>query len=390
MSFAASLSTLSDTNDALEAVCRAVNEQLAGATPKLAFLFVSPMHADAFETLAKSVQEAIGCEHLLGCTGESIAGGGEEIEGQAAISLWAATLPGAELESFHFTFHRTPDGLLCEGLPPLTRDEGERPNAVFILGEPFSCAIDSLLEKFETDLPGVPIFGGMASGGQAPDENRLFWNGESYTRGGVGVVLRGGPRIHSLVSQGCRPVGTHFVITRGSQNVIHELGGKPAIVRLQEVFESLNEADRDLIQRGLHVGIVMNEYQEKFERGDFLISNVLGFDQETGAIAIGNLIRTGQTVQFHVRDAETADEELVHLLAQRREAHAEFGAALLFTCNGRGTRLFSRPNHDAEAIQVLCGPLPLAGFFAQGELGPVGDKNYIHGFTASIALFEQA
>lgn len=129
----------------------------------------------------------------------------------------------------------------------------------------------------------------------------------------------------------------------------------------------------------------MNEYKETFQSGDFLISNVIGADQASGAIGIGNLIRTGQTVQFHVRD-ETADEELLQML---QRAASEHPVATRHSCSAAtaGTRLFSKPNHDANAIQTVCGPLPLARFFAQGELGPVGDKNDIHGFTASIARF---
>jgi small ligand-binding sensory domain FIST len=195
--------------------------------------------------------------------------------------------------------------------------------------------------------------------------------------------------VQSIVSQGCRPIGSTFVVTKAEQNVLFELGGKPALARLEETYAGLSERDRQLIRQGLHLGFVMDEYKSSFSRGDFLIANVLGADRDTGAMAIGHLIRTGQTVQFHVRDAQTADEDLRHLLAEDRPAGlSPPGGALLFTCNGRGTRLFSEPNHDSGLLRELCGPIPTAGFFAQGELGPVGGRNYIHGFTASIALFE--
>jgi small ligand-binding sensory domain FIST len=229
----------------------------------------------------------------------------------------------------------------------------------------------------------------MASGGAGPGENRLLLNGQGLLSGGVGAILRGGPQVHSIVSQGCRPIGSTFIVTKVENNVILELGGKPALSRLEQTYAGLSEEDRHLIRKGLHVGIAMNEFKQTFSRGDFLISNVLGADRESGAVAIGNFVRTGQTVQFHIRDADTADEDLKQLLA----AHSTNVAgkprgALLFSCNGRGTQLFPKPDHDTGVIQQVCGPLPLAGFFAQGELGPVGDRNYIHGFTASIALFE--
>ena len=264
------------------------------------------------------------------------------------------------------------------------------PRAVFLLGDPYTCAVDTLIDRVADDLPGVPLIGGMASGGQGPGENRLYLNGQRIEQGAVGVVVRGGPEINSIVSQGCRPIGTTFLITKANQNVIHELGGKPALVRFHELYSTLEERDRKLVQRGLHVGIVMDEYKPRFDRGDFLISNVLGADQESGAIAIGNAVRIGQTVQFHLRDAATADEDLRHLLEpQRTPDGVSSRAALLFTCNGRGTRLFPEPHHDASTIQEICGPMPLAGFFAQGELGPVGGRNYIHGFTASVAVFTE-
>jgi small ligand-binding sensory domain FIST len=201
--------------------------------------------------------------------------------------------------------------------------------------------------------------------------------------------MRGGPRVHSIVSQGCRPIGPTFVVTKAERNIVFELGGKPTLARLQELFPTLSAHDQRLAQRGLHLGLAMSEYKTSFQRGDFLIANVIGADQQLGAIAIANMSRVGQTVQFHVRDADTADEDLMHMLDAHRASHAEpTRAALLFSCNGRGTRLFPEPHHDADTIQRVLGRLPLAGFFAQGELGPVGGKNYMHGYTASIACFE--
>ena len=387
MPYAASLSTAPDPLAALEAVCRKVHERLQAARPDIAFLFVSPAHAGHFDRLPELVVSRLGCRHLLGCTGETIAGGAEEIENGPAISLWAGVLPGAVCESFQVTFQRTPDGIVCSGLPESAAEDVEPARAVFFLGDPYSCAIDALIARLADEHPGVPLIGGMASGGEGAGSNRLFWNQSSLNKGGVGLILQGGPRIESIVSQGCRPIGSPYVVTRAEQNIVHELGGRPALERLHELFASLPERERALIQRGLHLGIAMDEYRDKFQRGDFLIANVIGADQDAGAIGIGNLVRTGQTVQFHVRDAETADEELLHLLERHTAGRAPDEAALLFSCNGRGTRLFPAPHHDTQAITSRCGPLPLAGFFAQGELGPVGGKNYIHGFTASVALF---
>ena len=389
MSYATSYSKNPDLSAALHTVCEEVAADLKGVSPDISFLFVSHAHADRFESLAGLVREESGTRVLLGCTGETIVGGREEIESGPAISLWAAVLPDARIEPFHVQFSQTADGIVCEGLPSGLAEETADVRAVFVLGEPFSAVPNSMIDRFADELPGVPIVGGMASGGAGPGTNRLFLNAGSMTYGAVGAVVRSGPRIRSVVSQGCRPIGTHYLVTKAEENIVYELGGTPPIERLRELLPTLSERDQRLLQSGLHLGIVMDEYQDAFARGDFLISNVMGTRPDDGAIAIGNLVRVGQTVQFHVRDADTADEDLIQLLEQELTTNSmPPQAALLFSCNGRGTRLFPEPNHDAETIQQRVGPIPLAGFFAQGELGPVGGKNHIHGFTASIALFE--
>lgn len=389
MKCSASHSRDADLATAIDAVCRQVTDELDDSPPDLSFLFVSHEHADGFDELAGLVQEKSRSQVLLGCTGETIVGGGEEIESGPVFSLWSAQLPETEVEAFRLEFSRSPDGIICEGFPPGLSVGMTDVRAVFVLGDPFSAVPDSIIERLADDLPGIPLIGGMASGGTGPGENRLFLGSEMVEQGVVGVFLRGGPPIRSVVSQGCRPIGQPFVVTAADENIVIQLGGRPAMQQLRDLLPELSERDQQLLQHGLHLGIVMNEFQESFTRGDFLISNVIGARPDDDALAIGNLVRVGQTVQFHVRDAQTAHEDLEQLLAADSEANVvEPRAGLLFSCNGRGTRLFPEPNHDAGVIQQLCGPIPLAGFFAQGELGPVGNTNHIHGFTASIALFE--
>ena len=388
MQYAASHSVHPNLTSAARAVCEDVRKQLDGRTPDLAFVFVSHDHAEDFEELPRLLQQQLGSKVLLGCAGETVVGGGEEIEEGPAVSLWAAILPGAELVPFRLEFGETPDGLISVGYPEDLGDHVAETRAVFLLGEPFSSVPDSVISRLAEELPGVPLLGGMASGG-GPGANRVFLGDECIDQGAVAVVMRGGPNVRSVVSQGCRPIGPTFVVTKSERNIVFELGGKPTIVRLQEFLPSLSERDQRLVQSGLHLGLAISELKPSLQRGDFLIANVIGADPEIGAIAVGNLVRTGQTVQFHVRDADTADEELIHLLeASRSERTSATRAALLFSCNGRGTRLFSKPHHDASTIRRLLGSIPLAGFFAQGELGPVRGKNYIHGYTASIACFE--
>jgi small ligand-binding sensory domain FIST len=387
MSFAAALSTNENTLAALDEVCGAARDRL-GAAAVFAMIFVSPHHRDHMELIARRACDAAGTTNLVGCTGESIVGGEREIEGQPAIALWLAQLPGAAIVPFHLDIERTPDGVSFTGWPTnFTESQHSADSALLMLAEPFSFPADVLIERLNEDSPGLRLIGGMASGGWGPEQNRLILGHDVYATGAVAALVSGSVRVRSVVSQGCRPVGRPFVITKSDRNVILELAGQPAMTRLQEVYETLNDDEKALVRRGLHVGQAMSEYQDKFGRGDFLVRNVIGADPNSGAIALGDYVRTGQTVQFHIRDAQSADEDLRELL---RDAKGDTGSrgALLFTCNGRGTRLFPEPDHDARVVQKTTGGIPLAGFFAQGEMGPVGNKNFLHGFTASIALFE--
>lgn len=389
MPFASALSNSPSLSAAIDETGRAIASDLNGAAPDLAFVFASHHYASRFEELAASLKKALGAALLLGCTGETVIGGSRECEDSPALSVWCASIPAAVLTPFELSFEETPDGLLCSGLPENLVEHREETRAVFMLGEPFSSLPQPVIDLVADELPGVPLLGGMASGA-GPGENRLFFNDRLIEHGAIGVVLRGGPRVRSIVSQGCRPIGTPFVVTRAERNIIYELGGVAPLQRLQALYPELSPRDQQLVETGIHLGVVMNEYQESFQRGDFLIVNVHGADRTTGALATGGLMRVGQTIQFHIRDAETADEDLRQLLDQHRVPSGPRGrAALLFSCNGRGSRMFPDPNHDALAVQECLGPMPLAGFFAQGELGPVGGKNYIHGFTASVALFEE-
>ena len=386
--FAAALSTQAEASRAVAETCEAALAELGG-TPDLAFAFVSHHHGPDFAPLAAALCDALGTKALLGCTGESIVGGDREVENQPALSLWLARLPGASLSPMHLAFERAPEGGAIVGWPSGLAEPWPDGAALIVLGEPFSFPADLLLERMNEDRPGVPVLGGMASGGWSPGQNRLLFGRREFNDGAVAVLLSG-VRVRSVVSQGCRPIGRHYVITKSQRNVIQELSGQPPLAQLQALLPELTAEERQQMQSGLHVGRVVNEYQGQFERGDFLVRNVVGADPESGAIALGDYVRTGQTVQFHLRDAESADEDLRTLLRAAREAGGGTAGGLLFTYNGRGTRLFERPDHDARAVRQELGPLPLAGFFAQGELGPIAGRNALHGFTASLALIDGA
>lgn len=397
MTCAAFLSRLVDSLPAAREAAEQILSQLKGQTPDLTCLFLSHHHVEHLDDVVNLLVERLGSRVTIGCTGETIIGGGEEIENGPALSVWSSLSPETELLPFRVTFEETPDGLVCTGLPEFTDELKAKASSLLLFGEPFTSDARVMIDLFADDLPALPIVGGMASGGNGPGQNRLVLaireNVETASpiieQGAVGVILCGGPRLRTVVSQGCKPIGKPFVVTKAEKNLIFELGGQPPLAQLQLFFNDLTPGDQALVRKGLHVGIAMSEYRDQFGMGDFLISNVIGVDPDKGVVAIGNRVRVGQTVQFHVRDAQTADAELRHLLERERDAQAASPQGMLiFSCNGRGTRLFPQPNHDAEALQSIIGTVPVAGLFAQGELGPVAGKNYIHGYTASVALFD--
>jgi small ligand-binding sensory domain FIST len=401
MPFAAALSTLPEPERAAEEVCGQAGAP--GAAPDLAVVFFSAHHRASARQLARALHQRLRPGCLLGCVAEAVIGNDREVEGGPALSLWLARWAGrVSMTPFHLVLERTADGPSLLGWPDALLEAGAAPagakaesfaparSAVLLLGDPFTFPVDLFLRRMAEDVPGVPVLGGMASGIGGPGDCRLLLGEKAHDQGAVGVLLQGALGLRTIVSQGCRPIGRHMVVTRARGDVILELGGRPPLEQLQQLYQSLGPEEQQLFRHGLHVGLVINEYQGEFQRGDFLVRNVRGVEQATGALVLTEPVRVGQTVQFHVRDAGSADEDLHALLRLDLHAHERRPAGgLLFSCNGRGTRLFPEPDHDARAVRGEAGPIPLAGFFAQGELGPVGGQNFIHGFTASLALFEE-
>jgi small ligand-binding sensory domain FIST len=355
----------------------------------LGVVFVSAAYGDSVRPVFELLADVIPARHVIGSTAEGVLAGDREYENGPAVAVWLARLPGAWIEPFSLEYSQTPDGGMFAGWPESLLGAWPENATLLLLADPFSFPVDALVKRMEEEHPGVPIVGGMASGGNSPGSNTLAVASRTYDAGAVGVAIGGGVRIRPVVSQGCRPIGRPMVITKSQENLIVELGGLPALQRLRETYGDLDESDRELVRSSLHVGRAASEYRDTFRRGDFLVRNVLGADPDSGVVAVGDLVRTGQTVQFHVRDAASADEDLRELLCGTPQPARPIGA-LVFTCNGRGTRLFATPSHDARALQECLGPLPAAGFFAQGEIGPIGERTFLHGFTASIALFEPA
>jgi small ligand-binding sensory domain FIST len=296
-------------------------------------------------------------------------------------------MPNVRIHPFHIA---TDDwrGLLADPQALVERlGYGETTRAIIGFGDPWTTPLDQFMQALDQHAPRAPLVGGMASSARNAGGNTLIRNDETYDEGFVGLTLSGPIDVQTVVSQGCRPIGQTFVVTKSRQNVIEQLGGKPALGALREMVMNLPEHDQALLQKGLFVGRAISEYREIFGRGDFLVRNIIGIDEPSGAIAAADVVRVGQTVQFHVRDAQTADEDLTLMLESDRAREPAPSGGLLFSCNGRGTRLFDEANHDIRASHRALPNTPIAGFFAAGEIGPVGNRNFIHGHTASFALF---
>ena len=372
--------------DPVQAASRAVGEAraaLGDAAPSLAVLFASAHFADSAQDLVAAVAEETGQVSMIGCVTDGVIGGAREVESGPAVSLWLAAGMGP-VETFAMEFVRTASGGAFGGYR-----FGPRPAGVHLMVcDPFTFPAGGLLAHLNSRVPGTAVMGGMASGGAERRNSWLFRDGRVLTDGAVGAYLPGA-EIHPLVAQGCRPIGNPYTITQADGNVIFELGGRAPLARLQELAAALPDQERELLAAGPHLGLLMDEYLAEPRQGDFLIRGIVGADAGSGAIGIGGEVEVGQTVQFHVRDAQSADEDLRQVL--EREAGALGGrraaGALLFTCNGRGSRMFTGPDHDAGLLAKVLGQIPVAGSFCDGELGPVGGRNFLHTFTASIALF---
>jgi small ligand-binding sensory domain FIST len=367
----AGLSTSASARDAArEAAREARGATLDRAEVDLAFVFLSPAHLVEAEAAVEAVREELAPRHLLGCVAEGVVAGVRELEGGPAVAVWAGALPGAEIECFHVAAVQTEEGTAVAGFPELD-DAG----LVALLVDPFTFPVGPFLTRLNETREQIPLVGGIAAGGGRPGTQALILDDAVHAEGAVGAVVSGLP-VLTIVSQGCRPIGREAVITRCEGNVVYELAGRPALERLRG----------DLAARGLLAGLVIDENRPQYDTGDFLMRGLLGADEASGALALAGAVRVGQTLRFSVRDVASADADLRQALGgvPRRARPA---GALLFTCNGRGTNMFPDPDHDARVVTEMLRTDALAGFFCGGEIGPVGGKAFLHGFTATLAVF---
>jgi small ligand-binding sensory domain FIST len=378
----AGLSVSTRAAEAAGEAAREAREALDGAPVDLAFLFLSAEHFPGAEEALAAAERELEPAHLLGCVAEGVVARDRELETGPGAAVWAASLPEAEIETFHSVAFGTEDGVAVNGVPAL-----DGADLITFLVDPFTFPAAGFLAKLNEEEDEVPLVGGLAAGAGEPDTQALFLDGEVLREGAVGAVLRGVP-VRIVVSQGCKPIGREAVITSAEGNVIFELAGEPALGRLKADLGTLTDEEQRLAASGgVLAGLVIDENRSEYRRGDYLMRGLMGVDEETGALAVGEPVRVGQTLRFHVRDARSADEDLRENLSGALDGDRAAGA-LLFTCNGRGTNMFPDRDHDARTVgEALGAEDALAGFFCAGEIGPVGGKPFLHGFTATLAVF---
>jgi len=376
MGYAASVSEHPLATHATGEVVGELLEQLGGP-PDLAMLFVTGPHVGVLEDIAATVHELLRPGTLVGCSAVSVVGGTEEIEHTPGVALWGGTT--GVVSAHHVEVVDRGDGATLVGVDGA---DLEASATALLLADPATFPVSAVLDALAASHPSLVVAGGVASAGSQPGANRLVLDGRLHDRGAVLVLLAPDVPVEVVVSQGCGPVGQPFTVTAAERNMLLELAGRPALERVQETLAALDERERAAAAKGLHIGRVVDEHALDFDRGDFLVRNVLGADRANGAVAVGDEVPVGATVQLHVRDADSADTDLRLLL----DEHSGDGA-LVFTCNGRGKALFGAPHHDASVVAESLGTTAVAGMFCAGEIGPVGGRSFLHGFTAVTVIF---
>jgi small ligand-binding sensory domain FIST len=386
MHWASAVSERVDTQTAIKDVARALVAAQA-TPPDLVFLFISAHHADCYDRVTEWLQEELGDTTIVGCSASGVIGGGKELEGREAVSLVGAWLPGVHVRVGH----------VAEFLPAtheewvefLEIDPAEKTHFI-ILADAVTCDIDVVLHTLDDAFPRMAKVGGLANAGPEDQPAALFAHGDLLQGGALVVALQGAVELRTIVSQGCRPVGEPLIVTRVRGNVIKELNsGRPAEV-LRRIYDGLNPRDLARFNTSMFLGIDPgDEGRSRYRRGDFLIRNILGIDPDSGALAVDAQIQQYQVVQFNMRDQDTAETDLEELLREFGRAHAETPArgALMFSFFGRGERLFGVANHDSDLFTKRLGPVAMAGCFCNGEIGPMGDRSCLHGYTSVFALF---
>jgi small ligand-binding sensory domain FIST len=393
MRWASALSQSGHVEQAVEEAVEELCSRLGSREPDLVVAFASAELVEDAD-VAALIHARLPGAVLVGCSGGGIIGANHEVEQGPALSLTGAVLPGARLVPFHVDVSQFPaPGASPEEWHSLIGVPVQERLSLLVISDPFTCDSAALVAGLDRAYPGVLKVGGLASGSRARGSTRLFLGGQSWRTGAVGLALMGNVVVDTIVAQGCRPIGTPMLVTRCEGNVLLQLNERPPLAVLREIHQTLDARDQELFRHSLFIGIEMKQDQVEYQQGDFLVRNIVGVDPESGAIAVGATLQPYQAVQFHLRDARTAAEDLTRHLQRYQAGQGMAGSpqgALLFSCLGRGMHLYGRPDHDTSLFASTLGPIPLGGFFCNGEIGPVGGTTFLHGYTSAFALFREA
>ena len=390
MKWVSAVSEQQSLEGALQECASRVRDGLGEGPPDLAAVFVSGHFAAQYESVPTIIRDQLGSTLLFGCSAGGVIGGGKEVEQRHGVSLTAAKLPGVDLSAFHIHGDDLPDmDAGPDAWEQVFNVTAQDDPGFVLLVDPFTFPAQNFLMGLDYAFARSVKIGGLASGGRRSGENALFLGDQVHREGAIGLALKGNIVVDTVVAQGCRPVGNLMAITKSNQNMLQELDGRPPLEVLRELFSDSDERDQGLMQHSLFLGVMMDDFIEDPQQGDFLIRNIIGMDARTGAMSVGEMLHEGQRVKFHLRDALTSAEDLAALLARygSEERASPCEGALLFSCMGRGQYLYGHPDHDTDLFAEKVGAIPLGGFFCNGEIGPVSGTTFLHGYTSSFGIF---
>ena len=390
MKWSSAVSDQETLKKAIDECVASVRQDLGDTAPDLAAAFVSSHFAEQYEEVPAMLQDKLGAKVLFGCSAGGVIGGGREVEQRPGFSLTAAFLPDVELFPLRLQGDDLPDlDAGPDAWEEAVKISAEKDPRFLLIIDPFSFPAPDLLMGLDYAFGRCVKIGGLASGGSQHGDNALYLGDKVYRSGAIGVAMTGNVAVDTIVAQGCRPFGELMGITKSDRNLLMELDQRPPMEVMREIFTSATDRDRELMRHSLFLGIVMDDLIEEPRQGDFLIRNIIGLDGRTGIMAVGEILREGQRVQFHLRDALTSAEDLTTLLSRYagEERSKLCQGALLFSCLGRGEYLYGQPDHDTNLFRTRVASIPLGGFFCNGEIGQVGGTTFLHGYTSSFGIF---
>ena len=392
MHWCSSVSNSPSLDLAIEDVTREISKKLGNNKPDLGLVFISSHHSSSYEEITEKIKEKINCEFILGCSGSGVIGEGKEFEYLPGVSLTVASLPNVTLKPFHFTQDILPNPDESPDAWKETVDVlDDDPKTIILFPDPFSIRTEYVLDGLDFAFPNTKIIGALASGGNKPGDNALFVNGETYSKGCSGVVISGDFELDILVAQSCRPIGEPMIVTQSNNNVINELDSDLPIVAIKKLYDELPEDEKGIMNNALQIGILMDRLGDIDDEITYMIRNISSIDKDTGSITIGESITDGQVGQFHLRDSGAAQEELKKMLTEYKINDDQIiKSTLMFSSVGRGKYLLGESHHDINLYKnIIDNNSPITGFFSNGEISPIGDRTYLHGYTSSFAIFRE-